>query len=325
MTIPDRVTTHGMIDAPQARTRSRTAMIDLLSIKTPGPSLPVASLSGGNQQKVVMARALASDPKLLVLITPTAGVDVRSKEALLEAVGEARARRDAASSIVSDDLDELRPCDRVFVMFQRTDRAHRSSAAGRTVTSLLQWKESPMSDAGAQGASPRRERGRTSTQSRGGAAAARSPGCATSPWCRRSSSIAIVGYIVNPVFLSFDNIINILQSMSEIGVLVLAETLILLMGRIDLSLESTFGLAPGVAAWLTVAPGVAHGLGWLGGGVGRPDLPGGRRARRRDQRAAHRPLPAQRLHRHARHADHAARPARRASARARRSSSSRRR
>ena len=47
--------------------------------------------------------------------------------------------------------------------------------------------------------------------------------------------------------------------------MVLAETLILLMGRIDLSLESTFGLAPGVAAWLTVAPGVAHGLGWIGG------------------------------------------------------------
>jgi simple sugar transport system permease protein len=37
------------------------------------------------------------------------------------------------------------------------------------------------------------------------------------------------------------------------------------MGRMDLSLESTFGLAPGVAAWLTVAPGVSHGLGWLSG------------------------------------------------------------
>jgi simple sugar transport system permease protein len=48
-------------------------------------------------------------------------------------------------------------------------------------------------------------------------------------------------------------------------VLVLAETMILLVGKMDLSLESTMGLAPGVAAWLTVAPGVTHGLGWLGG------------------------------------------------------------
>jgi simple sugar transport system ATP-binding protein len=116
MTIPDRVTRRGMIDKRKRDTVARR-MIDLLSIKTPGPSLPVASLSGGNQQKVVMARALASDPKLLVLITPTAGVDVRSKEALLEAVGAARARGTGVL-IVSDDLDELRPCDRVLVMFR---------------------------------------------------------------------------------------------------------------------------------------------------------------------------------------------------------------
>lgn len=78
-------------------------------------------------------------------------------------------------------------------------------------------------------------------------------------------AIAIIGEAVNPVFLHFDNIVTILQTMSEVGVMVLAETLILLMGRIDLSLESTFGLAPGIAAWLTVSPGISHGLGWLGG------------------------------------------------------------
>lgn len=77
--------------------------------------------------------------------------------------------------------------------------------------------------------------------------------------------IAIIGEAVNPVFLHFANVVTILQTMSEVGVMVLAETLILLMGRMDLSLESTYGLAPGVAAWLTVAPGVSHGLGWLGG------------------------------------------------------------
>src|SRR5438552_509393 len=68
--------------------------------------------------------------------------------------------------------------------------------------------------------------------------------------------IAIVGQIVNPVFLHTDNIINVLQTMSEIAILVLAETLVLIAGRMDLSLESTFGLAPGVAAWLVVQPGV---------------------------------------------------------------------
>ena len=92
-------------------------MIEKLAIKTPGPDLPVSSLSGGNQQKVVMARALADDPRLLVLINPTAGVDVRSKEFLLGKVEET-AQTGTGVLIASDELDDLRMCDRVLVMFQ---------------------------------------------------------------------------------------------------------------------------------------------------------------------------------------------------------------
>ncbi len=76
--------------------------------------------------------------------------------------------------------------------------------------------------------------------------------------------IGIVGQIVSPVFLHSDNLLNVLQQMSEVGLLVLAQTLVLLVGKMDLSLESTFGLAPGIAAWLIAPVGVAHGLGVLG-------------------------------------------------------------
>ncbi len=75
--------------------------------------------------------------------------------------------------------------------------------------------------------------------------------------------IGIVGQIVSPVFLTTDNVLNVLQTMSEVGLLVLAQTLVLLVGKMDLSLESTFGLAPGVAAWMIAPTGVAHGLGLL--------------------------------------------------------------
>ena len=78
-------------------------------------------------------------------------------------------------------------------------------------------------------------------------------------------AIAIVGQVVSPVFLRTDNLINVLQTMSEIAVLVLAETLVLIVKKMDLSLESTMGLAPGVAAWLTVPKGAGHGLGLLSG------------------------------------------------------------
>ncbi len=77
--------------------------------------------------------------------------------------------------------------------------------------------------------------------------------------------IAVVGQIVNPVFLQADNLINVLQTMSEIALLVLAQTMVLIVKKMDLSLESTMGLAPGVAAWLVVPVGAGHGLGLLSG------------------------------------------------------------
>ncbi|MCL8009990.1 sugar ABC transporter ATP-binding protein [Streptomyces sp. AS02] len=93
-----------------------TGLIERLDIHTEGPDQPVCDLSGGNAQKVVMARALASDPRLLVLINPTAGVDVKSKESLLARVDSAR-EDGIAVLVVSDELDDLRRCDRVLVLF----------------------------------------------------------------------------------------------------------------------------------------------------------------------------------------------------------------
>ncbi|WP_431726861.1 sugar ABC transporter ATP-binding protein [Verrucosispora sp. TAA-831] len=116
MTVPDRVVRRGLISPARRDALARDTIADL-AIKASGPQVPVSDLSGGNQQKVVMGRALASEPKVLVLITPTAGVDVRSKQTLLGVVDEVR-RRGTTVLVVSDELDDLRICDRVLVMFQ---------------------------------------------------------------------------------------------------------------------------------------------------------------------------------------------------------------
>jgi len=116
LSVPARLGRHGFINT-QRRDAIAAGMIENLEIKTPSPYLAVSGLSGGNQQKVVMARALADDPRLLVLINPTAGIDVRSKEFLLDKV-EQTARSGAGVLIASDELDDLRVCDRVLVMFQ---------------------------------------------------------------------------------------------------------------------------------------------------------------------------------------------------------------
>ncbi|WP_181793881.1 sugar ABC transporter ATP-binding protein [Streptomyces sp. WELS2] len=116
LSVPRRLGRHGFLSR-RRRDRLARTLIGNLSIKTPGPGLPVSALSGGNQQKVVMARALADDPRLLVLINPTAGVDVRSKEFLLGKVEET-AGTGTGVLIASDELDDLRMCDRILVMFQ---------------------------------------------------------------------------------------------------------------------------------------------------------------------------------------------------------------
>ena len=112
--IGDRLGPRGLI-RPSARDAVARRAIERLGITTRGPAQPVTALSGGNQQKVVMARALATDPRVLVLIDPTAGVDVRSQRDLLETALRARAEGRAVL-IVSDQLGDLRACDRVLVM-----------------------------------------------------------------------------------------------------------------------------------------------------------------------------------------------------------------
>lgn len=110
------MSTAGAFVWPSAQRSAGSTAIASYDVKAAGPDQPVSDLSGGNQQKVVMARALAGDPSVLVLINPTAGVDVKSKESLLGVV-DAQARRGKAAIVVSDELDDLRVCDRVLVLF----------------------------------------------------------------------------------------------------------------------------------------------------------------------------------------------------------------
>jgi simple sugar transport system permease protein len=72
--------------------------------------------------------------------------------------------------------------------------------------------------------------------------------------------LILVGAIINPNFLTFNNFAEIGQFSSALGVLVVGESLILLTGGIDISLESTYGLAPMVGAWL-VLPAAEYGAG----------------------------------------------------------------
>ena len=100
-------------------TRRRTEIADRegrrLQIVARSLDQPVSTLSGGNQQKVVVGRALAPEPAVLVAVNPTVGVDVASKDALLDAIGQCR-ENGVAVLLVSDDFEDLRVCTRLLVM-----------------------------------------------------------------------------------------------------------------------------------------------------------------------------------------------------------------
>jgi monosaccharide-transporting ATPase len=93
--------------------------IKALSIVTPGTEQQVKNLSGGNQQKVILARWLAADPKLLILDEPTRGIDIGSKVEIQKLIIELR-EKGMALLFISSELDEVVRCStRVAVLRDR--------------------------------------------------------------------------------------------------------------------------------------------------------------------------------------------------------------
>jgi len=89
-----------------------------LNIKTPSVEKPIGELSGGNQQKTILARWLALEPRILILDEPTKGIDVGSKSEIYQIICD-MAKRGIGVIMVSSELPEiLGVCDRIVVMCQ---------------------------------------------------------------------------------------------------------------------------------------------------------------------------------------------------------------
>ena len=111
---------HGVIIDRDAEREAVDEMITLLGIKTDGVSVPAGSLSGGNQQKLVIAKWLMRKPRIILLNDPTRGIDVGTKQEFYQLL---RKLADAGAAIVlySTDYDELIGCcDTVLVLYDGT-------------------------------------------------------------------------------------------------------------------------------------------------------------------------------------------------------------
>ncbi len=117
MTLPimSKVSRHGILSLKKERKLART-YFDNLNIKAPGLATQVQQLSGGNQQKVVLGRWIARNPKILILDEPTRGIDVGAKYEIYKIMVEL-AKKQMAVIMVSSDLQELLAMsDRILVI-----------------------------------------------------------------------------------------------------------------------------------------------------------------------------------------------------------------
>jgi len=126
----DRLSRYGIVDR-NAESKAVEEMIKLLNIRTDGLDVPVGSLSGGNQQKTVIAKWLMMNPRIILLNDPTRGIDVGTKQEIYQLL---RKLADSGAAIIfySTDYDELIGCcDRVLVLY---DGAIKRTLVGSEIT-----------------------------------------------------------------------------------------------------------------------------------------------------------------------------------------------
>jgi rhamnose transport system ATP-binding protein len=137
MVILRRLSRLGFIDGSAEEAVARE-FVSRLDIRTPGIDTVVGNLSGGNQQKVVVGKGLASDPRVLIMDEPTRGIDVGAKAEIHRLVSDL-ARRGLGILLISSELPELLGmCDRVLVMHRGriTGELARAEASQEKVMTL---------------------------------------------------------------------------------------------------------------------------------------------------------------------------------------------
>ena len=122
---------------PSQRRKTESRWMEELAIKAPSAKARAWSLSGGNQQRVVLAKWLATDPKVFILDGPTIGIDIASKSNIHEII-RTLAERGIAIIMISDEIPEiLHSCNRVLVMREGKLEAEIHDAASAKEADLL--------------------------------------------------------------------------------------------------------------------------------------------------------------------------------------------
>ena len=219
------------------------ATLNSLAVKAPSIETPILSLSGGNQQKVVMSRALLSEPSLIVADEPTQGVDVGARFEIY------RILREVSSSgtpvvVNSSDAAELEGlCDKVIVL-SRGRIVATLTGADVSETRIIAAAVSATAHVGTSGLL---EKSRSAV---GGLRHfLQSDNAPAVPLALVIILLGLYVFSQNTNFLSAFNINNILSLATALGFIALGQTVALLLGAIDLSVGPLSGFLVVVASF----------------------------------------------------------------------------
>jgi ribose transport system ATP-binding protein/rhamnose transport system ATP-binding protein len=241
---------------------SKDRAIDLVSdwlkrmkLRFSGYGQPVKELSGGNQQKVVLAKWLRTEPRVLILDEPTQGIDVGTKAEVHAMIADLAAQGMAIILISSEMPELIGMCDRIVVLregFQTAEFA-RSEATQEKVLEAA-TKTGERVDPAAQAERAAREE---KTKGPPDVLKRREFGLLAA-----MLAVAIPVTIINPRMVSIANLTAVSMDAALLVVAALAQMLVLITRNIDLSIASVIGLSAYMAASMVQAyPGLDIGVG----------------------------------------------------------------
>jgi ABC-type sugar transport system ATPase subunit/ribose/xylose/arabinose/galactoside ABC-type transport system permease subunit len=238
----DQATTAGLI-RPVRELGLVRGHLDRLRLRFKSYQQPVKTLSGGNQQKVVLSKWLATKPRVLILDEPTQGVDVQTKAEVHAVVAEL-ARQGLAIILISSELPELLGmCDRIMVLREGRITAELPAADATQERVLYAMTDA----AGAVAGSARHADDAVATERPAG-------------WLRRliakrelglllaMVTVIIPVVVVNPRMLSGANLTALAMDAGLLTIVAAGQMLVILTRNIDLSVASVIGLAAYVSA-----------------------------------------------------------------------------
>jgi ribose transport system ATP-binding protein len=237
----EKFATYGILSRSE-EVKQVSAAFTSLAVKTAGLEAPILSLSGGNQQKVVMARALLSEPGLIVADEPTQGVDVGARAEIYRILREVSSSG-APVIVNSSDAAELEGlCDKVIVLSRGRvvdtlsgDDVNEARIVAAAVGAAIRIGDS--------GAADRRN------ASGGWRRFIQSDNAPTIPLTLVTILLGLYIFSQNANFLSSFNVSNILLAATALGFVALGQTVALLVAGIDLSVGPLAGFLVVVASF----------------------------------------------------------------------------